>query len=273
MNLNNNLKERLAKIKSSKINPDKIENSRELIDEMIDNIGNPDPILRDDLIYSILANWIISGSIDDKSKKYILNRLISKDNLFYKIDLKEDISVLRRSFSVLMIPPLIYSHRKKQYLSESEIREIFNKVCRYFSLENDLRGYIENTGWAHSAAHTADALDELALCEELGKNDLEKILNLIKNKISDNSYVFVNEEEERMCTAVESIISREILSKEFIYNWLESFYINFNKTSFPDNYMIKMNIKNFLRSLYFRFLEKDKNTSDKMLEILKKIRN
>ncbi len=271
MNLNNNLKKRLEKIKKSKVNPDKIENFSELIDEMIDNIGNPDPILRDDLIYSILANWIIEGHIDDKSKKHILNRLVSEDNLLYKIKLKEDISVLKRSFSVLMIPPLIYSHRKKTYLTESEIREIFNKVCIYFSLEDDLRGYIKDKGWAHSAAHTADALDELALCEELGKNDLEQILKLIKNKLSNNSYIFVNEEDERMCTAVESIISREILSEEFIYNWLESFYTIFNKTSFPDNYKLKMNLKNFLRSLYFRFLEKDKDISENIYYILKKI--
>jgi len=268
---NNNLKVKLEKIKKSKINPREIKNFNELIDEMIKNIGNPDPILRDDLIYSLLANWIISGHIDDKSKKDILNRLISEENLFYKIDAKEDVSIFKRSFSVLMIPSLIYSHRQKSYLTKSEVREAFNAVCKYFALENDLRGYIKSNGWAHSAAHTADALDELALCKELDKIDLEEILDLIKNKISNNSYIFINEEDERMCTTVESVMSRNLLSDDHINSWLESFYTIFSKTTFPDNYIIKMNQKSFLRSLYFRFLEKDKITSEKIHEILKKI--
>ena len=267
----NNLKSRLEKIKKDKLNPKKINNSNELINEMIANIGSPDPILRDNLIYSIMSNWIIEGYIDDKAKKYILNKLISKDHLFYNIGHKKDDSVLKRSFSVLLIPPLIYSHRKKPYLTKSEVRNTFNEVCRYFVLENDLRGYVKDKGWAHSAAHTADALDELALCEELVKNDLEEILRLIKNKISNNSYVFINEEDERMCTAVESIINRKILPDEYINNWIENFYIIYEKTSFPKNHKIKMNLKTFLRSLFFRFLEKDKAISENTFYILKKL--
>jgi len=74
-----------------------------------------------------------------------------------------------------------------------------------------------------------------------------------------------------MCAALESIIGREILSEEFIYNWLESFYTIFNKTSFPDNYKLKMNQKSFLISLYFRFLEKNKDISENIYYILKEI--
>jgi len=238
---------------------------------MIENIGNKDPIIRDELIYSIMSNWIIENHIDDKAKKNILNKLISENNLFYNIGLKKDDSVFKRSFSVLIIPPLIYSHRQKSYLTKSEIKNSFNEVCRYFVLENDLRGFIKHKGWAHSAAHTADALDEFALCKELDENDLKEILRLIKNKISNNSYVFVNEEDERMCTTVESIISRKILSDEFIHNWIKSFYTIFEETTFPKNYKLKMNLKNFLRSLYFRFLEKDMDISEKIFYTLKKL--
>jgi hypothetical protein len=89
--------------------------------------------------------------------------------------------------------------------------------------ETDVRGYVEVKGWAHSAAHTADALDELVQCLCFNKTDLIDILDSIKAKVRIGYYVYVDEESERMVTVVESSFNRKQLSSSEIIEWLQGF--------------------------------------------------
>ena len=47
-------------------------------------------------------------------------------------------------------------------LSEEQLYSVAEQVLEYVYLEEDVRGYVEGKGWAHSTAHAADALDALA---------------------------------------------------------------------------------------------------------------
>lgn len=48
------------------------------------------------------------------------------------------------------------------FLSEKEFKFVKNRAYDYVEKENDVRGYIAGKGWAHSLAHAADTLDEIA---------------------------------------------------------------------------------------------------------------
>lgn len=246
-----------------------------LTKEMLQSIGSPDPELRDKLIYSILSNWIMKEVFTHQELREILRLTLDDKHLFYLIGENEGDSVFTRSFSVLLIPPILFIHRKHNILSKTELQDIFNKVLQYAREEKDLRGYIEGKGWAHSVAHTADALDELALCKEIERDGLLALLDVIKSKISEDLYAFTHEEDERLVTAVVNIIKRTEIKESEISNWIESF----KELQYPNTYIgeryLNLNIKNFLRSLYFRLLDQKESLaiSTVIIETLDSISN
>ncbi|MFZ7807474.1 DUF2785 domain-containing protein [Bacillus thuringiensis] len=67
---------------------------------------------------------------------------------------------IKRAFSVL-IPPLILSVHVKNhcYGKNGKCGRTSVGICIF---KEDVRGYVEGKGWAHSTAHAADALDALA---------------------------------------------------------------------------------------------------------------
>lgn len=237
---------------------DKVDNVDKIIDYMLDNIGNLDSKLRDDLIYSTFSKIITNSQISDEKLKWLISKIIDKRHLFYHINDNDKTSVFTRSFSVLVVACALFRHRKQTLFTKDELTNIFNKVIEYCKLENDYRGYVDVYGWAHSTAHIADALNQLAMCDEFKKNKLKIILSMVKRRVCIGTYTYIHEEDERLVTAVINIINRNEFSIDEIKKWISSFGEVTPINDYMMNYSMKLNIKNFLRSLYFRLYSKNK---------------
>ncbi|MEY8347899.1 DUF2785 domain-containing protein [Bacillus cereus] len=225
---------------------------------MLDSIGSPDADLRDNLIYSTLERWITGEVFRQKELRGLLLQALSPDYLFYKIGEKGTDSVFKRAFSIL-IPPLILSvHEKEAFLSEEQLYSVAEQVFEYVYLEQDVRGYVEGKGWAHSTAHAADALNALARTIR-NREFSHAILVAIRHKVRLHDYVYINFEDERLVTAVMSLWNQNILTEEEWNNWLHSFTI-IEEASASQNDILVQNIRSFLRSLYFRALEQEGNS-------------
>jgi hypothetical protein len=265
----NILKEKLVKIENNNYLLENGESYFELGLEMMDNIGALSPMLRDELIYGTLFHLISKGRFTFEQLKDLLNISLGSSHLFYKLGDKDEDAVFKRTFSVLIIALIINEHRKENFLSEKVLYEVKDKLIEYMLNERDVRGYVEVKGWAHSAAHTADALDELVQCICFNKTDLIDILNSIKVKVCIEYYVYVDEESERMVTVVENSFNRKILSNLEIIEWLQGFTLENSNYNHMDKFHLMLNIKGFLRSLYFRLLERE--DSNFIIEEIKKI--
>jgi hypothetical protein len=267
-----NLKKTLRQVKENDYQVPTGVNVTEIIFEMLENIGNPDPELRDQLIYTTFFHWILEKrETTEETMKEILKICLDDMHLFYKIGENNTNSVFTRSFSVLLVPLILVSHRKQNLLNKEEIMNVFHNVTRYFLEESDLRGYVEDDGWAHSVAHTADALNDLALCTEIGYKEFKYMLEIIQTKICVGNYVYIHKEDERMVTAITSILERNLIPIEEICIWVKSFSEKKNPDSIRDEDDMKMNIKNFLRSLYFRLL--DLNEMEEIVAEVKDVLN
>jgi hypothetical protein len=223
--------------------------------EMLPHIGSPDSELRDDLIYMILAKWVMADLFTAEQLTALLTIYTDDAHLFYKIGERGTDSVFTRSFSMLGIPPILAAHRKRPFLTPTELRQLKTRILEYLAQEQDLRGYVteEDKGWAHAAAHTADCLDELAQCPELNAADLLDILQAIRAKIGTPLTVYVYEEGERMVYPVLACLKRKLLREAEVKAWLAGFVPLCQGTEpFPDVYRQALNVKLFLRSLYFR---------------------
>lgn len=97
------------------------------------------------------------------------------------------------------------------------------------------------------------------------------ILNAIKSKICINNYTYIDFEDERITTAVVSIINRNTLEHSEIIDWIKDFK-NIQRTGQHHiDFRLIMNIRNFLRSLYFRLL--NKNNPKELIESIKETLN
>lgn len=228
--------------------------------EMLPHLGSPDAELRDDLIYSTLATWILADKFEEDDLKALLRQLLTAEHLFYKLGEADTDSVFMRSFSMLIIPLILSWHRQRPFLMPYELREVKVKLLDYLEKEQDLRGFVldedeagEPKGWAHAIAHTADALDDLVRCKEMGSEELVEILNAIRQKAAESKLVFVHLEDERLVTPVIAVLGRKVLTPPDVQSWLAGFVpLAQQKEPFPDCYRQAQNVKNFLRSLYFR---------------------
>ncbi|MBK8900897.1 MAG: DUF2785 domain-containing protein [Anaerolineaceae bacterium] len=228
--------------------------------EMLPHLGSPDAELRDDLIYSTLANWILADKFEEDDLKTLLRQLLAEDHLFFKLGEADTDSVFMRSFSVLLLPLILSWHRQRPFLMPYELREVKVKLLDYLEKEQDLRGFVldedeagEPKGWAHAIAHTADALDDLVRCKEMGSEELLEVLNAIRQKAAESTIVFVHLEDERLVTPVIAALGRKVLTPPDVQSWLDGFVpLAQQKEPFPDCYRQAQNVKNFLRSLYFR---------------------
>lgn len=267
------LKEKLTIIEEKKY---LLENNDEYFSialDMIENIGSLDSKLRDDLIYGTLLQWVTTGKFNFTQLEALLNISLDASHLFYKLESEDEDAVYKRTFSVLVVALVIYQLRREELLSESLAYQAKEKIIEYMLKEKDLRGYIEIKGWAHSVAHTADALDELAQYKGFNKADLLDILNVIKAKVCVNYYVYKDEESERLVNAVQNVFKRKMLSCIEITDWIQAFNIENSQLEHMEKYHLKINIKDFLRSLYFRLLEDEssKYILEEIIKVLKKL--
>lgn len=221
---------------------------------MMEHVGDPDPVLRDELIYSTLQSWIIEGGFQPQQLRQLLSIAMDDAHLFYRIGEEKTNSVFVRSFSVLILPLILWADRQVSFFDESDIRMIVYKLTDYISREIDLRGYTGETGWAHAVAHAADAVEDVAQSMYIRPEDLRGFLEAFKSQLRQAQYTFIHEEDERMVSAVVTLLNRNLLEDKEIRSWIADLG-DTSKVGDPPVDLVSMtNIKNFLRSLYFRLL-------------------
>ncbi|MBN8233694.1 DUF2785 domain-containing protein [Halobacillus kuroshimensis] len=243
------------------------QNLQELTTMMLQKIGTVHPELRDNLIHSIFTTFIERGHYSNDQLKNILQSVLNKNYLFYRIGTskQEEDAVFKRSFSVLLIPPIMQKHREAPFLKEEDVHRVWEHLKKYMQQEKDHRGYVEGKGWAHAMAHAADAIYSTAACEEITREEILHMLPVIREQfLIDQPYLF--DEEERMVTAV-LMMFRKIDHVERM-EWLETLLYIRDGWQDPKEDIIINNSKHFMRAMYFRMLEGDYRELRQVLENL-----
>lgn len=251
------------------------ESAYQIAKTMLHHIGSINPHLRDDLIYSTFSRWIVNDLFTTEELREFLCISIDDEHLLYRLGEMDTDSVFTRTFSVLITAVILMKHNEKPFIPIEEFELVKEKVFQFAKSENDIRGYVEEKGWAHSVAHLADCLDELAKCNDSKEDDIRTILELISFRVMESKNVFDCEEDERLVIAVAAILKRNLLSNEEINTWIEAFKDYKQTGDYIKDYHIKINAKHFLRSLYFRIDhdEKMKTTMTNTLIELDTYRN
>jgi len=215
-------------------------------------LSSTDPELRDDIAYIVYANWLKREMFSKKEVSAHVNELI--ENLNQGISETESDSVFLRAFSVLLLAEIVHNDNKKPLLEKDQIQSILEKGLWYLNAEQDPRGYIPVKGWAHALAHTADLMLVLGKNQHTEKIDLERILQTIAIKlIHSTNWLYFHGEDDRLANAVIGILQRDLISLDFVENWLKSMIepeVSWVGAYMDSDQAISFhNTRNFLRSL------------------------
>lgn len=231
----------------------------DLVAELISYLGSTDPQLRDEFAYAILARWIARESLTADDLHPLVAPLTA--NLRHDLGQPQADSVFLRSFSALILAAIVYHDNHHPFLTDAEVHDLLDAVLAYFAAEQDVRGYVAAQGWAHSVAHTADLLDELALSRYATPDDLIRILEAIARKLATTPTPLLCNEDDRLSYAVLTVFKRELLAPEAVSSWtsaLGALPATLGKAHiFSDraNQAAYLNTRGFLRSLALRLLD------------------
>src|ERR1051325_334535 len=187
--------------------------------ELSGYLGSPDPELRDDLAYSMLATWIV------RQKKLSVEQLVTlleewKTNLQASIGETGTDSIFKRSFSALCLSALAARDLKAPFLGENRFRALLNGALTYLRDEHDLRGFDAQKGWIHATAHTADLLAALAENKFFTKQDQERVLKAITQRLATANEIFSYGEQDRLANVAAVIASREDFDNGRVNTWV-----------------------------------------------------
>ena len=187
--------------------------------ELSGYLGSPDPELRDDLAYSMLAVWIT------RQKKLSAEELVTlleewQANLRVRIGETGTDSIFKRSFSALCLSALAERDLKDSFLGEQRFRTLLNAALTYLGDERDLRGFDAKKGWIHATAHTADLLAALAQNKFFTKQDQERVLKAITHRLETANEIFAYGEQDRLANVAAVIVSRADFDLEGWSSWV-----------------------------------------------------
>ena len=233
---------------------------KDLTNTLFGYLGSTDAELRDDIAYTVYANFLKREMYSRDEIHAHVDVLLA--NLEKGIGETETDSVFLRTFSVLFLAEIVHNDNKKPLLDEDVFQSVLAKGLWYLDAEKDPRGHIPVKGWAHALAHTADLMLVLGRNRQTTKDDLEKILQAIANKLVHSSnWTYIHGEDERLANAVTAIFKRDVVSDDFLKGWLKSF-IEPEKSwngAYVDEGQARAfhNVRNFLRSLWIAVRSSD----------------
>lgn len=186
--------------------------------ELVQMLGHPDPRMREDVAFPLLARWIHQG-IYDELLAGLGDGLTA--GLLEGLGIDGEMSALRRSYSALLLAEIIGRDNAVRILDRHRVLSWGDQITGWYVRECDLRGWIPGVGWSNTIAHGADAIAALAQSHHFGDVELTVLLDVIADRLlKPTSYVWRHGAEDRLAYAVMTVLHRNTLSFELVDAWL-----------------------------------------------------
>ncbi|MCB9648033.1 MAG: DUF2785 domain-containing protein [Deltaproteobacteria bacterium] len=225
----------------------------DLVDDLAEVLGHPDPALRDGVGYELAALWI--GGEQGPSPDG-LRRLTARLSaaLVVPPDAGEDDRTLRRSFSAEVLSMLLTRDGKAAFLTPEGRAEVTEAVLAYAAREVDYRGHVEGLGWVHAGGHTADALLALAGHPACDQALAGRLLDAVAQvSVRRHGYNLHHGEDSRLGRPVMALLGRDLVAPEQLQAWLQTMMAPLTERSpafDPALYAAQRNGRNLLVTVF-----------------------
>lgn len=183
-----------------------------VLDELLEALASPDPVLRDEQAYRVLVTWTGRGDLDDHLADL-------GDRAAATLRHPE---IQARTFAALVLAASLNRDTAADVLDAVTVLRWRDAFASWYSSEADLRGWDERLGWLHAVAHGADALDEFGVSPRLDRADLVALLELAAGRLTaPTGYLFAHQEDDRLAYALTRLLARPELTEADTVGWLD----------------------------------------------------
>jgi Protein of unknown function (DUF2785) len=133
----------------------------------------------------------------------------------------KDPEIQVRTFGALILAEVVERDMTTGGATAEAVLRWRDDFAAWYPAERDLRGWDERLGWLHAVAHGADALAVFGRSPRLGRDDLLGLLGTGRERmLAETSYVFRDQEEDRLAYALALVLSRAELDEGDSVGWL-----------------------------------------------------
>ncbi len=219
-------------------------------------LGDPDPVVRDDLALPVLLTWVGRGVYDD-----LLVGLGDglATGLRTGIGERGTDSVFRRSLSARALAECLVRDTRVLLVPSGKVLEWGDRLATWFLAEQDPRGHVQGRGWAHAVAHGADALGALAGSPHLGRDELEVVLDVVAERVcrpcSSPADLLLAGEPDRLASAVLTVLRRDLVTvDDHLEGWVSRLVDAGTAPAPEDPYLAGGDLQAFLRALHLQLV-------------------
>ncbi|WP_295993363.1 DUF2785 domain-containing protein [Rugamonas sp.] len=238
---------------------------------LVDCLGDPDPVLRDEIAFGALESWMRSQKLEPATLRSLRTTQLAS--------LKQaDAAGLAQPFAAIVLGEVANADRMQPFMSAAERTELVQAGAAYLSNVRDYRGYDLKEGWRHAVAHAADMMMELALNPALSKKDQRLILSAVATQLSaagahTPAQFFLYSEGERLAAPVLGLASHADFSAAEWDEWFSSLAITPSEhdAMLPQSMAHRHNLRSFLMTLYISLSEsKDGAQRERLLPYVRR---
>lgn len=193
-----------------------------LLPNMVQEIGNPDQALRDQLIYPIFRELLRNSYLSDEQFLLLFEYIVNHHLLYYGIGEQHTDSVFTRSYSALLLADILTVDAEKNVLPDNVLHAFFETCSSFLSQEQDTRSFVNEKGWAHSIAYGADLYCAIIRHPAFNQTNAPTMLQAVKSCLWKNT-VYIDDEEERFANIVQALITKGI-EEQLLIEWVEQLF-------------------------------------------------
>jgi len=229
--------------------------TQEELEWLWENIGNPNPEIRDDLVFNLFGQFIFEQLITREQLRWMIEKMNVTNSLEFRIEETGSVTACR-SFSALVMGMILQvdGDQTSGYdscLTTSERTTWMQNGIRYLTREQDRTGYDEKLGWVHAFAHGADLLGTIISHPKCTQEYVVEALEVISDIFQKSQQPFIDEEEKRLGLAIFFGIESGNLSQKLLCEWIKKQRFEELDGSRENYYRLAM-YKSFLATIYFR---------------------
>jgi hypothetical protein len=162
---------------------------------MLDCLGDPDPALRDGVVFESISYWLRNDALTDPTIRTLAVHLRSQLG-------DPDPLGFTRPFAALLLAEVARRDRLKAVLSPTARNALVSAAAEYLASVTDYRGFDARAGWRHGVAHGADLVLQLAASPHLTADQTHTLLDAVTVQIAPPGIAYVFGEPDRLARAV-----------------------------------------------------------------------
>ena len=193
--------------------------------ELLVCLGDPDPKIRDGIVFEAIQLWLRTNQLSTETIQTIHTRLLQD------LTGPEDPGGYLRPFAALLLSEVARVDRLHPFMTPAQRTALANAAADFMTHITDYRGFDEVEGWRHRVAHTADLILQLSLNNQVGKPELKTMMQAVFSQVAPKGPVFYTYGEparlalpvyfaHRRSLLTQGLLTRDLLTKD---EWAELF--------------------------------------------------